>query len=79
MTAIETVAVFENSQTLRLSKPVYSQHPDVVRVILLLDELIPQQQDWPDLFFEKNYGSCETDPLNIPAELVYESNRLTLE
>ena len=29
-------------------------------------------------FFEKNYGSCESDPLDNPTELVYESNRLTL-
>ena len=63
MTAIETEAVFENNRTLRLNKPVYSQHADVVRVILLMDESIPQPQDWPELFFEKNYGSCEANPL----------------
>jgi hypothetical protein len=78
MTAIETEAVFENNRTLRLIKPV-SQHADVVRVILLMDESKPQHQDWPELFFEKNYGSCEESPLNIPTELVYETNRLTVE
>ena len=79
MTAIETEAVFENNRTLRLNKPVYSQQADVVRVILLMDESIPQHQDWPELFFEKNYGSCEANPLNIPTELVYETNRLSVE
>ena len=44
-----------------------------------MDESIPQQQGWPELFFEQNYGSFEADPLNIPAELVYETNRLSLE
>jgi len=69
MTAIETEAVFENNRTLRLNKPVNSQHAETIRVILLMDESIPQQQGWPELFFEQNYGSFEADPLNIPAEL----------
>jgi hypothetical protein len=78
MTAFETEAVFENDRTLRLKEPVFVKHADVIRVILLMDESIPKDQSWPELFFEKNYGSCESDPLDNPAELVYESNRLTL-
>ena len=75
MTAIETEAVFENNRTLRLNKPVNSQHAETI----LMDESIPQQQGWPELFFEQNYGSFAADPLNIPAELVYETNRLSVE
>ena len=78
MTAFETKAVFENDRTLRLNEPVFGKHSDVIRVILLMDEFIPKDQGWPELFFEKNYGSCESDPLDIPTELVYESNRMTL-
>jgi hypothetical protein len=43
-----------------------------------MDESIPKNQSWPELFFEKNYGNCESDPLDIPTELVYESNRMPL-
>jgi hypothetical protein len=78
MTAFETKAVFENDRTLRLKEPVLVKHADVIRVILLMDESIPKDQSWPELFFEKNYGSCESDPLDIPTELVYETNRMTL-
>ena len=62
-----------------MNKPVNSQHAETIRVILLMDESIPQQQGWPELFFEQNYGSFEADPLNIPAELVYETNRLSVD
>ena len=78
MTVFETKAVFENDCTLRLNEPVFGKHSDVIRVILLMDESIPKNQSWPELFFEKNYGSCQSDPLDIPTELVYESNRMPL-
>jgi hypothetical protein len=78
MTAFETKAVFENDRTLRLNEPIFGKHSDVIRVILLMDESIPKNQSWPELFFEKNYGSCQSDPLDIPTELVYESNRMPL-
>jgi hypothetical protein len=45
---------------------------------LRLNEPVPKNQSWLELFFEKNYGSCESDPLDIPTELVYESNRMPL-
>jgi len=78
MTAFETKAVFENDRTLRLDEPVCGKHADVIRVILLMDEFSPKDQGWPELFFETNYGSCELDPLDIPTELVYESDRMSL-
>jgi hypothetical protein len=77
--AFETEAVLENDRTLRLQRPVYSNHPEAVRVILLLDEASKPAPEWPELFFETHYGSCESDPLDDAKDLVYETNRLPLE
>ncbi len=79
MIAFETEAVFENNRTLRLRSPVHSNHPEAVRVILLLDEASKPAPEWPELFFETHYGSCESDPLGFPNDLAYETNRLPLE
>jgi len=79
MTAIETKAIFENDRTLRLDQPVSIRRAGAIRVILLMEESSPQAESWPNHYFEKNYGSCESDPFTIPSELVFEKNRLSLE
>ena len=79
MSAFETEAVLENNRTLRLKSPLHSDHPEVIRVILLLDEASQPAREWPELFFETHYGSCESDPLGAPEDLAYETNRLPLE
>lgn len=79
MIAFETEAVLENNRTLRLQSPVHSNHPEVVRVILLLEEASKPAPEWPKLFFETHYGSCESDLLDDAKELAYETNRLPLE
>ncbi len=79
MIAFETEAVLENKSFLRLKNPVDSSVPEVVRVILLLDEAPKSGLKWPEFFFETHYGSCEPEPLRVPEDLVYETNRLPLE
>lgn len=78
MLAFETEAVLENSHSLRLNLPVLETSPMALRVILLMEKNLEQETKWPEGFFEKNYGSCASNPLVIPSELLLESNRLPL-
>ena len=78
MIAFETEAVLENSHTLRLNMPVHETSPRALRVILLMEKNLEQENKWPEGFFEKNYGNCASDSLVIPSELPLESNRLPL-
>ena len=81
MRAIEVSAVFEDAVHLRLAEPVREVVGGPVKVIVLFPgtEGSPADgADWPPGFIDATYGVCHDDPLEPPAELPYEKDRLPL-
>lgn len=76
MHAIETTAVLEDPQHLRLATPLLESVTGEIKVILLWPG--QTQTSWPTDFFEKTYGSCGEHPIEAPAELPYENDRIPL-
>ena len=76
MHAIETTAVLEDSQHLRLVTPVLVNLTGEIKVILLWPG--QSQKAWPEKFSEQTYGSCNEHPIEPPTELAYATNRIPL-
>ena len=76
MHAIETTAVLEDPQHLRLTTPLLESVTGEIKVILLWPG--QNQTSWPAGFFEQTYGSCGEYPIKPPAELAYETDRIPL-
>lgn len=76
MHTIETTAVLEDSTHLRLADPVSETVAGPLRVILVFpDDPASSAAVWPAGYLDAAYGSCRDDPLELPAELLFESNR----
>lgn len=76
MHAIETTAVLEDPQHLRLITPSLESVTGEIKVILLWPGQNPTT--WPPGFFEQTYGSCGEYPIEPPVELAYETDRILL-
>jgi len=79
MIAIETKAYFEDNGTIRLLEPVYPTVSGAVRIIVLVEEKIEPNAQWPEGFLETSYGSCAASPVECAEELAFERNRIALE
>lgn len=78
MTTIETTAILEDRTHLRLAEPLQETLAGPVRVILIFPDSSVSLPTWPPGYLDAVYGSCRDDPLELPPELPYETNRQPL-
>lgn len=80
MKAIETRAVIEGADLLRLQRNIELPLGDRVRLIMLVEaESDMAARDWPDGFIDEMYGSCADSPIGEVANMPFETNRSAIE